>query len=129
MNQGQHAKAEKSWRQATQIDPQCESAWKYLTEYLALSKRSDEAMVCLRQLTAISERSAENLYALADKWSFLKDYAEARKLLDEALRLGPPQQFWIQATLLLAKIDFAENHWVAADRDRRDHAPWRKAKV
>jgi predicted O-linked N-acetylglucosamine transferase (SPINDLY family) len=108
------ASAELCWRQAVQVDPACIPAWTFLTDFLAVSNRPDEALVCLRQLISITERTAHNLWVLADKSCFQKQYELGRGLLRDALLHHPTPETLSSIKMLLVEIDFALHDWGAA---------------
>ncbi len=114
LNQGRPSEAVEAWRKAAELDPVCVPAWTYLTDFLSVSERTEEATVCLNRLIAISAKTAENLFILADKACLLKENAQARQFLQEALTLDAPPQVRFDVHFLLAKLDCNDGHWIAA---------------
>jgi hypothetical protein len=116
LDKGASDKAESTWRQAVLVDPQCYSAWSFLTDLLSEQKRIEEAIPCLERLIATAPRTAENLYAFADKSCLFEKYDQARALAAEALRLplSPALQTKLQLTMM--RLDFERQEYLSAIR-------------
>jgi protein O-GlcNAc transferase len=104
--------AEKAWRSAAETDADCVPAWTFLTDYLTICNRFDEAFICLERLISLRERTAPNLWILAGKSCAQKRFSLAEQLLADALTLNPSPQTLYDIRILQARIDFAEKRWI-----------------
>ena len=109
LEQGDAENAEKTWRRAVQIDPECTLAWSLLTDLFEKNKRTAEAVDCLSRFIATSERTAANLFLLGNKSCALKQYEQGYQLVNEALLLDPSLK--VQVGLVVAKADFLQGNW------------------
>lgn len=116
LNGGDREQAEAAWRKALQGDHRCVPALALLLELLIASKRTSEAVEILERLASVVEKTAQSLYALAQKSCLLKQYEQGRKLLKQAAQLNPSPKVRTDISILLAQLEILDRQWESALR-------------
>ena len=112
LDQGHTEIAEKTWRRAVQLDPNCVTAWSLLTDLYEKAGREEEAVKALNRWIACGEKTGQNLLALGNRSCTLKQFEQGKALVRQALQLDPSLK--IPVGLVIAKAENLQGNWEAA---------------
>ncbi len=94
------------YRQAIKLAPDAAQYREYLGEYLHILKRTDEALAAWREIAAGPRKTARNLTRLAEVLGGFGYFAEARPVMDEAVKVEPKDfNLRLQAADLFVKAE------------------------